>query len=154
MNTLAQQSASWYYHVLQTKISELLAAVFLLDHPQDHPSLWRPFSEPLRNLELRNPKLEMDVQQYSETLLGRSVHFYILSMKQSHFVWIGDAPKFSELAVAMKSRYVSAISDLGCSNAVCLDLSLAKQCPFYLPVKPMMSDAWSNICVALIKVVH
>jgi len=110
MNALTQQSASWYYHVLQTKISELLAAVFLLDHPQDQPSLWRPFSKPLRNIELRNLWLKMDVQQYSETLLGRPVHFYILNMKQSHFVWVGDAPKFSELAVAMKSRHVSAIS--------------------------------------------
>ena len=49
----------------------------------------------------------MDVQQYSETLLGKTVQFYILTMKQSHFIWIGDAPKLSELAVAMKNRHVS-----------------------------------------------
>lgn len=60
---------------------------------------------------LRNQD-KMDVKQYSETLLGKPVQFYILTMKQSHFVWIGDAPKLSELAVAMKNRHVSVLTAL------------------------------------------
>ena len=55
---------------------------------------------------------KMDVKQYSETLLGKPVHFYILTMNQSHFVWIGDAPKLSEIAVAMKNRHVSIVAAL------------------------------------------
>ncbi|XP_064393699.1 proteasome assembly chaperone 4-like [Halichondria panicea] len=43
-------------------------------------------------------------KQFSKTLLGCEIHFYILRMKQSVLVWIGRISSFKHLSVAMKSR--------------------------------------------------
>lgn len=47
------------------------------------------------------------VHTFSETLLDQTVHFQVLRMKDSLYIWIGSSPELSSLAVAMCTRYVS-----------------------------------------------
>ena len=50
--------------------------------------------------------------QFSKSLLGCEVHFYILKLEKSFLLWIGTDPSFKTLAVAMNSRLVSDLLDL------------------------------------------
>ncbi len=45
-------------------------------------------------------------KQFSKTLLGCEIHFYIMRMQQSVLVWIGRDSSFKNLSVAMKSQLV------------------------------------------------
>lgn len=47
------------------------------------------------------------VHTFSDTLLDQTVHFQVLRMKDSLYIWIGSSPELSSLAVAMCTRYVS-----------------------------------------------
>lgn len=44
---------------------------------------------------------------FSDTLLDQKVHFQILKMTDSLYVWIGTSPEMDALAVAMCTKYVS-----------------------------------------------
>ena len=44
---------------------------------------------------------------FSDTFLDQKVHFQILKMTDSLYVWIGTSPEMDALAVAMCTKYVS-----------------------------------------------
>lgn len=48
------------------------------------------------------------VHEFSDTFLDQTVHFQILRMKDSLYIWIGSSPELSSLAVAMCTKYVSS----------------------------------------------
>ncbi|XP_072366093.1 proteasome assembly chaperone 4 [Scyliorhinus torazame] len=47
----------------------------------------------------------LSVHNFSEKLAEQTVHFHLLSMKESFFLWVGSAPTLSNLAVAMCTRF-------------------------------------------------
>ena len=47
------------------------------------------------------------VHTFSDTLLDQKVHFQILKMTDSLYIWIGSSLEMSSLAVAMCTKYVS-----------------------------------------------
>lgn len=47
------------------------------------------------------------VNTFKEKILGFDVHFYVLRMQQSFFLWIGTEPHLETLSVAMPTRFVS-----------------------------------------------
>lgn len=49
------------------------------------------------------------VHTFSDTLLDQKVHFQILKMTDSLYVWIGTSPEMNALAVAMCTKYVSSL---------------------------------------------
>lgn len=49
------------------------------------------------------------VSTFKEKILGFDIHFYVLRMKQSFFLWIGREPNLEALSVAMQTRFVSPI---------------------------------------------
>ena len=49
------------------------------------------------------------LHSFSETLLDQKVHFQILKMTESLYIWIGSSPEMSSLAVAMCTKYVSML---------------------------------------------
>lgn len=50
------------------------------------------------------------LHSFSDTLLDQIVHFQVLRMKDSLYIWIGSSPELSSLAVAMCTRYDSVPS--------------------------------------------
>ena len=50
---------------------------------------------------------KFSVQTFSDTFLDQKVHFQILKMTDSLYIWIGSSPEMSALAVAMCTKYVS-----------------------------------------------
>ncbi|XP_029204660.2 proteasome assembly chaperone 4-like [Acropora millepora] len=50
------------------------------------------------------------IHTFSDTLLDQTVHFQVLRMKDSLYIWIGSSPELSSLAVAMCTRYDSVPS--------------------------------------------
>ena len=50
------------------------------------------------------------VSTFKEKILGFDIHFYILRMRQSFFVWIGTEPNLEALSVAMQTRFVSPLT--------------------------------------------
>ncbi len=61
-------------------------------------------------------------KQFSKTLMGCEIHFYILRMKQSVLVWIGRISSFKHLSVAMKSRLVGNNYMLHAVMAICVPI--------------------------------
>lgn len=53
------------------------------------------------------------VHAFSDTILDQQVHFQILKMTDSLYVWIGTSPEMDALAVAMCTKYVSSLLILG-----------------------------------------
>lgn len=49
------------------------------------------------------------VNTFKEKILGFDVHFYVLRLQQSFFLWIGTEPHLETLSVAMPTRFVSKI---------------------------------------------
>lgn len=49
------------------------------------------------------------VHSFSDTLLDQKVHFQILKMTDSLYVWIGISPEMNALTVAMCTKYVSTL---------------------------------------------
>ena len=48
------------------------------------------------------------VHEFSSPLQNILVHFYVIKLKDSYFLWIGSSPaKFSNLSVALSTKYVS-----------------------------------------------
>ncbi|XP_067906065.1 proteasome assembly chaperone 4 [Heterodontus francisci] len=47
----------------------------------------------------------LSVHNFSEKLSEQTVHFHVLRMKDSFFLWVGSAPTFSNLAVAMCTKF-------------------------------------------------
>ena len=54
------------------------------------------------------------VHNFSECLLDNMVHFHVMKMKDSLFVWMGKKAELSSLSVAMCTKYSStpAVSNL------------------------------------------
>ncbi|XP_041040676.1 proteasome assembly chaperone 4 [Carcharodon carcharias] len=51
------------------------------------------------------PLQTLSVHNFSEKLSEQTVHFHLLSMKDSFFLWVGSAPNLSNLAVAMCTKF-------------------------------------------------
>ena len=49
------------------------------------------------------------VHSFSDTLLDQKVHFQIVKMTDSLYVWIGTSPEMNALSVAMCTKYVSSL---------------------------------------------
>lgn len=49
---------------------------------------------------------EVRVKSFSDVFEGKEVNFYILCMKQSFLLWANVDTSFSNLSVAMKTRFV------------------------------------------------
>ncbi|XP_078395670.1 proteasome assembly chaperone 4 [Cetorhinus maximus] len=49
----------------------------------------------------------LSVHNFSEKLSEQTVHFHVLRMKDSFFLWVGSAPNLSNLAVAMCTKFDS-----------------------------------------------
>ncbi len=54
------------------------------------------------------------VHNFSDTILNILVHFHVIKMKDSFFVWIGSGnnARFDNLAVAVKTKFVSRLFQL------------------------------------------
>lgn len=90
------------------------------------------------------------VHTFSDTLLDQTVHFQVLKMKDSLYIWIGSSPELSSLAVAMCTRYdsVPSVANLLGSKADLNSSTLAqrlakktkKQCfvSYNVPTENMM----------------
>ena len=46
------------------------------------------------------------IHNFSSLILDSRVHFHVMKMEGSLFVWIGRNPEFENLAVAMCTKYV------------------------------------------------
>jgi len=85
--------------------------------------IWRPWVEIL-NCMVSQQKLKKKIikkmtdvlkaecrlgdHQFADRFYDKNVSFYILSMKDSFLLWVGEsAPKLQHLAVAMQTRFVS-----------------------------------------------
>jgi len=50
----------------------------------------------------------ISVHEFSSPLQNILVHYYVIQLKDSYFLWIGSSPaKFSNLSLAISTRYVS-----------------------------------------------
>uniref|UniRef100_UPI00398F50FC proteasome assembly chaperone 4 n=1 Tax=Pristiophorus japonicus TaxID=55135 RepID=UPI00398F50FC len=47
----------------------------------------------------------LSVHNFSEKLSEQTVHFHVLRMRDSFFLWVGIAPTISNLAVAMCTKF-------------------------------------------------
>ncbi|XP_060706101.1 proteasome assembly chaperone 4 isoform X1 [Hemiscyllium ocellatum] len=47
----------------------------------------------------------LSVHNFSEKLSEQMVHFHVLRMKDSFFLWVGSTPTLSNLAVAMCTKF-------------------------------------------------
>ena len=57
--------------------------------------------------ESKPAECKFTVHTFSDTLLDQKVHFQILKMTDSLYIWIGNSSEMSSLAVAMCTKYVS-----------------------------------------------
>ncbi|KAM9307803.1 proteasome assembly chaperone 4 [Gastrophryne carolinensis] len=55
-----------------------------------------------------SPPRPIVIHNFSEKLNERLVHFHVLSLQDSFFLWAGLSPSLCNLAVAMNSRFDSA----------------------------------------------
>ncbi len=51
----------------------------------------------------------MHVHNFSDALLTTTVHFLVIKMQESFFIWMGTKGNFDNLAVSMKTKYVSSV---------------------------------------------
>ena len=47
------------------------------------------------------------IHNFSDTLLNTAVHFHVMKMEESFFLWIGHKENLDNLAMAMKTKFVS-----------------------------------------------
>lgn len=52
---------------------------------------------------------EIIVHNFSENLFDNVVHFHVMGMKDSLFIWIGQKRELNSLSVAMCTKYVSPL---------------------------------------------
>ena len=57
----------------------------------------------------------VSVNTFKEKILGFDIHFYVLRMQQSFFLWIGTEPNLETLVVAMQTRFVSLLLSIASS---------------------------------------
>ena len=56
---------------------------------------------------------DIRIHNFSERLLDTVVHFHIMRMTDSLFIWMGKEAELSSLSVAMLTKYVSQYSPPG-----------------------------------------
>ena len=49
----------------------------------------------------------IQIHNFSDTLLNSTVYFHVMKMQESFFIWIGNKENFDNLAMAMKTKFVS-----------------------------------------------
>jgi hypothetical protein len=47
------------------------------------------------------------VKDFSANLLGQSIHFHVIKLEKSFFLWVGTRPSLKTLALAVQTRFVS-----------------------------------------------
>ncbi|XP_062857243.1 proteasome assembly chaperone 4 [Trichomycterus rosablanca] len=47
------------------------------------------------------------IHDFSEKLLEQMVHFHVMKLNGGFFLWVGNSPVFSNLAVSMNSKFDS-----------------------------------------------
>lgn len=52
---------------------------------------------------------EIKIHDFSERILERVVHFHVMKMRDSVFIWAGENLELNSLSVAMSTKYVSVI---------------------------------------------
>ena len=62
----------------------------------------------------------LGVHEFSLPVKNMTVHYYVIRLKDSYFLWIGNSPaKFSDLSMAMSTNYVSCLRACqSCNTAV------------------------------------
>lgn len=50
---------------------------------------------------------KLGVKDFSANILGQTIHFHVISLQQSFFLWAGTKLSFKSLAVAMQTKFVS-----------------------------------------------
>ncbi|XP_055893035.1 proteasome assembly chaperone 4-like [Biomphalaria glabrata] len=69
------------------------------------------------------------ITDFSENILDKSIHFKIIRLEQSFFVWVGSKPMLSNMAVAMPATYgqIPAVSTLFGAKLEQISESLAQK---------------------------
>ena len=49
------------------------------------------------------------IHNFSDTFLNSIVHFHVMRMEESFFLWIGHKENIDNLAMAMKTKFVRGI---------------------------------------------
>ena len=47
------------------------------------------------------------LKDFSAEILGQRVHFHVIKLQKSFFLWVGRQPSLKSLAVAVQTRFVS-----------------------------------------------
>ena len=63
----------------------------------------------LETAALHPTESRIHIHNFSDTLLNTSVYFHVMKMEDSFFLWVGNKDNFSNLAVSMKTRFVSTV---------------------------------------------
>ena len=61
----------------------------------------------LQRAELCPAESKIHIHNFSDTLLSTVVHFHVIKLQDSFFLWIGHQRNFDNLAMAMKTKFVS-----------------------------------------------
>ena len=59
---------------------------------------------------LQPAESRIGIHNFSDTLLNTTVHFHVMRMEESFFLWIGHKENIDNLAMAMKTKFVRKIS--------------------------------------------
>ena len=74
------------------------------------------------------------VKDFSAKILGQTVHFHLIRLQRSFFLWAGTKPSMKSLAVAMQTKYVSAST-------------IIASCSTVINIQPALWGwAWQNAC--------
>lgn len=49
----------------------------------------------------------ISIHNFTEKILEQVIHFHVMKLSDSFFLWVGSSPVLSSLAVSMSSKYVS-----------------------------------------------
>ena len=81
----------------------------------------------------------LGLHKFAEQLIDQTVHFQVLKMTDSLFLWIGSSAEMGSLAVAMRTKYVSRTSGLSSHNGwVPLNIS------YFLDILEDSYPTWYN----------
>ena len=61
----------------------------------------------LEKADLQPAEPTLDVHTFSDKIVEATMHFQVLRLSDSFFLWIGSSPQFNNLAMAMVTRFVS-----------------------------------------------
>ena len=59
---------------------------------------------------LQSAEPRICIHNFSDTLLNTVIHFHVMKMEESFFLWIGHRENLDNLAVAMKTKFVRGIT--------------------------------------------